>query len=265
MSQGGEMKFCVLGSGSKGNSTYITDGGVNILVDAGLPVRTLTERLSQAGVALSSIDAILFTHDHSDHYKGARGLARACPAAALYANEGTAEGIERALSCASFEWQIFERATPFNIGPMTITPFPVPHNAADPVGFTIAFEGRMLGIATDLGCALPSVQESLADCHALILESNYDYDMLMESDRPWSVRCRIAGIRGHLSNDAAAEFIQCMHPSKLQSLHLAHISDQCNTVYSAHSRMSLALAECALADVTLSCLRQNEASLMYEV
>jgi phosphoribosyl 1,2-cyclic phosphodiesterase len=259
------MRFCSLGSGSKGNCTYVSDGETSILVDAGLPVRTLTERLLKAGIDKDSINAILFTHDHSDHYKGAKGLARACPAAALYANEGTAEGIDRALSCASFEWQIFESSTPFEIGPMTITPFRVPHNAADPVGFTIVSQGRKLGIATDLGCALPSAQQSLADCHALILESNYDYDMLMESDRPWSVRCRIAGIRGHLSNDAAAEFIQSMHPRNLQSLHLAHISDQCNTVYSAHSRMSSALAECALADITLSCLRQNEASLMYEV
>jgi phosphoribosyl 1,2-cyclic phosphodiesterase len=259
------MRFCSLGSGSKGNCTYVSDGETSILVDAGLPVRTLTERLLKAGIDKDSINAIIFTHNHSDHYQGTRGLARTCPAAALYANEGTAEGINRALSCASFEWHIFESTTPFEIGLMTITPFPVPHNAADPVGFTIASEGRKLGIATDLGCTLPSVQQSLADCHALILESNYDYDMLMESDRPWSVRCRIAGIRGHLSNDAAAEFIQGMHPRNLQSLHLAHISDQCNTVYSAHRRMSLALAECALSDVTLSCLRQNEASLMYEV
>jgi len=259
------MKFCVLGSGSKGNSTYITDGGVNILVDAGLPVRTLAERLSQVGVAISSIDALLCTHDHSDHYQGIRGLMRVCPATMLFANEGTAEGIDRAFPRASFEWRIFESSTPFNIGSMTITPFPVPHNAADPVGFTIASEGRMLGIATDLGCALPSVQESLADCHALILESNYDYDMLMASDRPWSVRCRIAGIRGHLSNDAAAEFIQTMHTDKLQSLHLAHISHECNTTYYAHMSMSQALLECGLGDITLSCLRQNEASLMYDV
>jgi phosphoribosyl 1,2-cyclic phosphodiesterase len=190
---------------------------------------------------------------------------RICPATLLFANEGTAEGIDRAFPRASFEWRIFESSTPFNIGSMTITPFPVPHNAADPVGFTIASEGRKLGIAIDLGCALPSLQESLADCHALILESNYDSDMLMASGRPWPVRCRIASVRGHLSNDEAAEFIQSMHPRNLRSLHLAHISDQCNTVYSAHRRMSLALAECGLADITLSCLRQNEVSLMYDV
>ena len=131
------MGFCSLGSGSKGNCTYVSDGETSILVDAGLPVRTLTERLLKAGIDKDSINAIIFTHNHCDHYQGARGLARTCPAAAFYANEGTAEGIDRALSCASFEWQIFESSTPFEIGPMTITPFRVPHNAADPVGFTI--------------------------------------------------------------------------------------------------------------------------------
>jgi len=259
------MKFCSLGSGSKGNCMYVTDGETSILVDAGLPISVLKERLLTAGIALDSITAILFTHDHSDHYQGARGLARSCPAAAFYANDGTAEGIERALSRASFQWRIFESTTPFEIGSMTITPFPVPHNAADPVGFTIESTGRKLGLATDLGCALPAMRKTLADCHALILESNYDYYMLMASERPWSVRCRIDGIRGHLSNDAAAEFIQSMHPSNLKSLHLAHISYHCNTIYNAHRRMSLALAECGLGEITLSCFRQNEPSCMYEV
>jgi phosphoribosyl 1,2-cyclic phosphodiesterase len=259
------MKFCALGSGSKGNCIYVSDGETSILVDAGLPFSILKERLLMAGIALDSITAILFTHDHSDHYQVARGLARSCPAASLYANEDTAEAIDRALSRASFQWRIFESTTPFEVGSMTITPFPVPHNAADPVGFTIECMGRKLGLATDLGCAVPAMRRRLADCHALILESNYDYGMLMASKRPWSVRCRIDGIRGHLSNDAAAEFIQSMHPSNLKSLHLAHISDQCNTVYYAHHRMSLALAECGLEDIKLTCFFQNEPSCMYEV
>jgi phosphoribosyl 1,2-cyclic phosphodiesterase len=259
------MKFCSLGSGSKGNCFYVSNGGTGILVDAGLPVRTLTERLSQAGIALEAITALLFTHDHGDHYQGVAGLLRKNPSLALYANEGTAGGIERAFSRASFAWRIFESRTSFDIGPLTVTPFPVPHNAADPVGFTVAAQGRKLGIATDLGCAVPSLRESLADCHALILESNYDYEMLMASSRPWSVRSRIAGLRGHLSNDDAAECIMDMRPDSLHTLLLAHISDECNTAYTAHRRLSQALSESGLKHVTLACLRQEKTSPIYEV
>lgn len=259
------MKFCSLGSGSKGNCFYVSDGGTGILVDAGLPVRTLTERLSQAGVALEAITALLFTHDHCDHYQGVAGLLRKHPSLALYANEGTADGIERAFPRVSFAWRIFESRTSFDIGPLKVTPFPVPHNAADPVGFTVAAQGRKLGIATDLGCAAPSLLESLADCHALILESNYDYDMLMASGRPWSVRSRIAGLRGHLSNADASACIQAMCPNGLHTLLLGHISDACNTVYSAHSSMATALAKVGLTHVTLACLRQEEVSQVYEV
>ena len=121
------MKFCSLGSGSKGNCFYVSDGGTGILVDAGLPVRTLTERLSQAGVALEAITALLFTHDHCDHYQGVAGLLRKHPSLALYANEGTADGIERAFPRVSFAWRIFESRTSFDIGPLKVThPSPCP-------------------------------------------------------------------------------------------------------------------------------------------
>jgi len=259
------MKICSLGSGSKGNCFYISESQTGILVDAGLPVRKLKERLAHAGLSLNAISAILFTHDHGDHYQGVMGLLRECPALPLYATEGTAEGIERAFQRASWAWRIFERKTPFEIGPLTITPFPVPHNAADPVGFIVAAHERRLGLATDLGCLPPLLREALAECHALVLESNYDTDMLMMSGRPWSVKTRIAGLRGHLSNDDAATCIRAMQSTVLQTLLLAHISEECNTTYTAHHGMAEALRECGLGDITLSCFLQNEPSCMYEV
>jgi phosphoribosyl 1,2-cyclic phosphodiesterase len=265
MSHGEEMKFCALGSGSKGNCIYVSDGETSILVDAGLSFSILKERLEKACIPLESLQAVLFTHDHSDHYRGVAGLLRANPSIELYANEGTAEGIELGFPNTCLQWQIFERTTPFTIRSMTITPFPVPHNAADPVGFTIKSNGRTLGIVTDLGHIMPNLRESLADCNALILESNYDPAMLKSSNRPFSVRSRIAGVRGHLSNEDAAEFIRYAGLILLQSLHLAHISEECNTTYDAHRSMSQALWECGLGDITLTCFCQNEPSCMYEV
>jgi phosphoribosyl 1,2-cyclic phosphodiesterase len=259
------MKFCSLGSGSKGNCIYVTDGETSILVDAGLPFSILKERLETACIPLESLQAVIFTHDHSDHYRGVATLLCDNPSIELYATEGTAEGIELAFPKTCLQWQIFERATPFTIGSMIVNPFPIPHNAADPVGFTIASQGRKLGIATDLGQIMPNIRESLEDCHALILESNHDPSMLKTCNRPFSVRARIAGASGHLSNEDAAEFIRRTGFVLLRSLHLAHISEECNSTYDAYKCMAEALWECGLGDITLSCFSQNEPSCMYEV
>jgi phosphoribosyl 1,2-cyclic phosphodiesterase len=259
------MKFCSLGSGSKGNCIYVSDNETSILIDAGLPFSILKERLETACIPLDSLQAVLFTHDHSDHYRGLASLQRDHPSIELYATEGTAEGIELAFPKAGLQWQIFERTTPFAIGSMSVTPFPIPHNAADPVGFTLTSQGRKLGLATDLGQILPNIRESLADCHALILESNHDPAMLKSSNRPFSVRARIAGTSGHLSNEDAAEFVRRSGFVLLQSLHLAHISEECNSTYDAYRCMAEALWECGLGDITLSCFQQNEPSCMYEV
>jgi phosphoribosyl 1,2-cyclic phosphodiesterase len=259
------MKFCSLGSGSKGNCVYVTDGETSILVDAGLPFSVLKERLEKACIPLESLQAVLFTHDHSDHYRGVGSLLRDHPSIELYATEGTAEGIELAFPKTGLQWQIFERTTHFTINSMSVTPFPIPHNAADPVGFTLSSQGRKLGLATDLGQIIPNIRESLADCHALILESNHDPAMLKSSNRPFSVRARIAGTSGHLSNEDAAEFIRRAGFVILQSLHLAHISEECNSIYDAYRCMAEALWECGLGDITLSCFSQNEPSCMYEV
>lgn len=260
-----DMMFCVLGTGSHGNCIYVSDGRTNLLVDAGLSLRVLTERLACAGVQLNDIHAVLISHDHRDHYQGISGIIKANAHIEIFANAGTMEGIQQTFPHASFKWNLFETSFPFQIGTMGVKPFSIPHNAADPVGFIITVQNRVLGIVTDLGYMAPHILSELENCHALILESNYDREMLMTSSRPWSVQCRIAGPRGHLSNEAAAEGVKSMNLRFLHTLLLAHISDDCNTCFLAHSCMSKALADGDLKNVTLSTVSQGEMSRFYEV
>ena len=130
------MEVCVLGSGSKGNSIYVSGGGTSLLVDAGLSSRELTARLHKAGLEPQSLQGILLTHDHEDHYKGVEVFSRKY-ALPLFANEGTASGVEARHPGVALQWQIFETASVFEIGGLRVEAFTVPHDAADPVGFVL--------------------------------------------------------------------------------------------------------------------------------
>ena len=250
------MEVCVLASGSKGNSIYVAGGGTAVLIDAGLSARELVARMQAAGVAPEALEAVLFTHDHSDHCKGAEVFCRRYPVR-LFANQGTSEGIE--LSCPGFQphWEIFETATSFTIGGLRVEAFSVPHDAADPVGFLLDDGTSRLCLATDLGQPTPLVRTRLSQCHAAILESNHDYEMLMQSERPWTLKTRIAGRSGHLSNADAAELLCSALPGPLHTLLLAHLSDACNTPALALGTMRRALRAAGRADVRVEVLEQD--------
>ncbi|MDR2849377.1 MAG: MBL fold metallo-hydrolase [Verrucomicrobiota bacterium] len=258
------MEVCVLASGSKGNSIYVSGGGTSVLVDAGLSARELTARMERAGIAPESIQALLVTHDHEDHYFGVEVFSRKYPVR-LFANEGTASGIEGRSRSFSCQWEIFETASTFEIGGLRIEAFTVPHDAADPVGFLLSDGVSRLCVVTDLGLGTPLVASKLAQCHAAILESNHDYDMLMESSRPWSLKTRIAGRSGHLSNDAAAELVGAAVPAHLHTLLLAHLSEACNTPELARDTMRRALLAAGRPDVRVEVLSQTQVSERFRV
>ncbi len=251
------MELCVLASGSKGNCIYVSGGGTALLVDAGLSSRELVARLNKAGVAPESLQAVLFTHDHIDHYRGIGVFSRKFPVR-LFANEGTAAGIERELSTLERTWEIFETSSTFEIGNLKVEAFSVTHDASDPVGFVFDDGAARLCVVTDLGQATPLVKVKLAQCHAAVLESNHDTDMLMQSARAWSLKTRIAGRSGHLSNDDAAELMRSAVSERLHTLFLAHLSEECNTPSLAFNTMRQALRAAGREDVRLEVASQSE-------
>jgi len=259
------MEFCVLASGSKGNCTYVASGGTAILIDVGLSARETANRLHEAKIDPGTLQAVLFSHDHTDHFKGVEVFSKKYPSVRLLANEGTASGIDCVFPRARLTWEIFETATTFGIGDLRIEAFSLPHDASDPVGFIISDGRSSLGIVTDFGYSSPLVCNKLSKCDALILESNHDYEMLMASDRPWSLKARVAGRSGHLSNDDAADLLKRASPQRLRLLLLAHISQECNTHKLAHDTMRRTLASLRRPDVKLDVLYQDKISARFTI
>jgi phosphoribosyl 1,2-cyclic phosphodiesterase len=253
------MEVCALASGSKGNSIYVSGGGTAVLVDAGLSARELVARLNVASIAPESIQGVLFTHDHSDHYKGIEVFCKKYPVR-LFANEGTASGIEREFSALKPDWAIFETSSSFEIGGLRVEAFSVSHDASDPVGFVFDDGASRLCVMTDLGQATPLVRNKLAQCDAAVVESNHDYDMLMQSTRTWTLKTRIAGRSGHLSNNDAAALVCSALSPRLRALLLAHLSEECNTPALALNTMREALRAAGRADVHVEVLSQTQIS-----
>lgn len=222
------MNVTVLGSGSSGNSLLVESARVRLLIDAGFSGRDLERRLAAVDVDAGSIDALLITHDHSDHTRGMGILARRWGIPVYLTDETRSacakllNGTEQIHSYTSFE--------PVLIGDLLVNPFLTMHDAVDPVAITVSdlSTGEKLGIATDMGRPTPAVRSALQDCDLIILEANHDEILLRESPYPWSVKARIGGSHGHLSNRAAADLAVELHHSGLGAVMLAHLSENSN-------------------------------------
>ncbi|MDR3750764.1 MAG: MBL fold metallo-hydrolase [Terracidiphilus sp.] len=302
------VRFTVLASGSKGNCTVVTGGRTRILVDAGLSCRELFRRMRLAGEEPETLDAIVITHEHSDHVNGLAVTARKL-GIPVYFTEGThrawmrwltprkqmtyAQWLEQCrkqaaerqaeAAAASEEGEpdetdlveeaetppeaaepavpakakdptglpaveYFAAGQPFEIGDISVSPFTIPHDAADPVGFVFKAEGVRMAFATDLGYIPPNVKAQLKGVDLLLLESNHDLEMLRDGPYPWSVKQRVLSRVGHLSNEAAAEFLENEYDGQAAYVILAHLSESNN------------LPE--LARVTAERALQNRASLL---
>jgi phosphoribosyl 1,2-cyclic phosphodiesterase len=220
------MRFCVLGSGSKGNATYVESGETSILIDAGMSGIELQKRLATIGVELSAIDAILVTHEHNDHVQGVGILSRRAKIP-VYANPATFSAASKTVN-KLFSYNEFETGTPFHCQDLEVHPFSVSHDTQDPVGFRISDGNVSLGYCTDTGKVSRLMLHRLASCQALILESNHDIEMLQNGTYPPYLKQRIRSGQGHLDNIEAATFLQGLAHEKLQHVVLAHLSEENN-------------------------------------
>jgi len=223
------MRFCILGSGSSGNSALLQTAGATVLIDAGLSARRLGQLLADhAALSLDKIDAIFLTHEHGDHCAGLDGL-RKHPHIRLYANAATARAIQSKLKHRP-HWVHFETGARFSYRDLEVTSFSIPHDAQEPVGFRFENNGQAVVSLTDLGYAPPNVRAQLAESDILVVESNHCAELLKaDPKRPWSLKQRISGRHGHLSNAAAAELLGATANPRWRHLFLVHLSRDCNT------------------------------------
>jgi phosphoribosyl 1,2-cyclic phosphodiesterase len=282
------VRFTVLASGSKGNSTVVTGGQTRILVDAGLSCRELFKRMTAAGEDPATLDAIIVTHEHQDHINGLAVTARKLGIPVYFteathrawmrwltprrqmtyaqwleqcrqqaaARQAEAEPVECECDDAESEatvtqaepttpeagkpesakpdptWlpsvEYFQAGKPFRIGDIAVSPFTIPHDATDPVGFVFEAEGVRMALATDLGYVPPNVKAQLKKLDLLMLESNHDLEMLRDGPYPWQVKQRVLSRVGHLSNDATAEFLASEYDGQATYVILGHLSESNN-------------------------------------
>ena len=219
------MKVCVLGSGSNGNCVLIETDRSRILIDNGFGPKGLQRRLRSAGLPESGFQALLISHGHLDHCKGAGWFAER-EAAPVFCNAGTRAEVSELRSLERCE--IFRTSVAFKFRDFTIEPFPVPHDAADPVGFRITAGGVTGAVATDLGRIDDRVARQLGGCDWLVVESNHDEQMLEVSSYPWHLKQRLSSSRGHLSNRALASFLAHRYDGAARHVFLAHLSRRNN-------------------------------------
>lgn len=231
------LRFCSLGSGSEGNALVVEASAglftTRVLVDNGFGPRELARRLARVGLALDDLDALVFTHEHSDHIGGARVLLRK-RRIAVFASRGTASAAE----IDTETLHVLSHDHPCAIGELSVLPFAVPHDAAEPLQFVFSDGDARLGLLTDIGAPTAEVIAVLGGVDGLILECNHDAQMLAGSDYPAFLKVRIAGDHGHLSNDQAAELLGALDRSRLHVLAAAHLSRKNNRPKLARQAMA---------------------------
>lgn len=256
------MLVASLGSGSAGNCCYFESDGTAVLVDAGFSARETEKRLAVIGRQLSDVRAILVTHEHYDHVRGAEKIARKF-GIPVYFTRGTRDGSN--VDGSETPHRIFENNSSFRIGELEIHARRTTHDAADSACFVIeGRDGTRVGIASDLGFVDSGVLQHLKRCDALFFEANHDVDMLREGTYPWSLKRRIMSNVGHLSNDDAMRAVEKLIGPELQSLCLIHLSEKNN-----HESIVRAMAEEMLrragARVELSIAKQSGEPTMLSV
>jgi phosphoribosyl 1,2-cyclic phosphodiesterase len=221
------FEVTILASGSSGNASLVRSEGATLLIDAGLSAKKLRERLALCDVTPEEITGILITHEHGDHVKGLYQWSKHY-ATPLYCNRHTAAVLRRIMK-EQGAWKIFETGSSFLIGSLNVQSFSVPHDAVDPVGFVLREQNYSFGFATDLGYASSLVLDALRDVNGLLLEANYDEELLQQDiKRPWAVKQRISSRHGHLSNHAAAALLKDLMHRELRHVALGHLSSDCN-------------------------------------
>ncbi len=278
------VKFTILGSGSAGNCAYLETAETRVLVDAGFSPRQIRLRLAEIGRTPENLTAILITHEHSDHISGLLGLADKLQIP-VYCNRDTQDATIWALKSrlaakkktgsdvenadylkAKIDWRLFQTGDRFELNDLLIETFSIPHDASDPVGFLLRTPRGNIGFATDLGHTTKLVLERIRAANVLVLESNHDVKMLQECPRrSWSLKQRILGRHGHLSNVAAAETAAQIMSAGLRQIYLAHLSGECNKPEIAEHVMAEQLHHIGASHVQLAIAAQDVACQTFEL
>ena len=247
------LRARVLRSGSAGNAVLVEAGDRRFLIDAGLPAEAILRELD-GDIGTPRLDAILQTHEHDDHLRGAAAVARATGATILV-NEATLRAAGDQLAGA--EVDVFHTGRPFALGPVGVTPFLLPHDAAEPVGFALDVDGTRVVVACDLGEVTDVLAEHIRGADLLLIEANYDLRLMAISSYPWFLKNRIIGTQGHLSNDAAARAAVLAADGGPQTIHLIHLSEINNLAPLARDTVRGALGAEGHAQVHVEAIRPN--------
>jgi phosphoribosyl 1,2-cyclic phosphodiesterase len=219
------VRFCSLGSGSSGNGLVVEAGRTRVLMDCGFNLADTVRRLERADLAPRDLTAIVVTHEHDDHLGGVARFAKR-HAIPVYLTRGTAQWLPEDFPAVLV--RLIDPHTAFAIDEMQVEPFPVPHDAREPVQYAFGDGDARVGVVTDLGCVTQHVVEKLSGCTALVIECNHDLDLLMEGPYPYSLKQRVSGRFGHLCNADAAHLLRALDRSRLRHLVAAHLSLQNN-------------------------------------
>ena len=253
----------MLASGSSGNSLLVWTNRAKILIDAGLSIRQIHDRLERVGVDIGDIEALFITHEHADHIRGSGALARKL-GIPVFLTEGTC-----AASDSTFERiparEFFLPGDVICFKDLQIVSYSVPHDAADPVNFLLCHKNQKVGMAMDLGYPSRLVKERLKRCDALLLECNHDRGMLMDGKYPWQLKQRILSRRGHLSNEQSASVLCDVAHEELRAVFLTHLSQENNHPRLVHSLFRQVLQEIGLSQVPLFVTSQDEPTRVVEI
>lgn len=231
------MRFAALGSGSAGNGLVVEAAGTRLLLDCGFTVEEAERRLARLGVAASELAGIVVTHEHGDHLDGALPLARR-HGLPVWMTHGT---FRAARAVAGVQLTVIDGQRAFDVGALSVQPFPVPHDAREPVQYVFSDGARRLGVVTDIGSPTRHVETMLSGCDALVLECNHDAALLAAGPYPGWLKARIAGPFGHLANAAAAALLAALDRSRLRHVLAAHLSEQNNRPALARAALAAAL------------------------
>lgn len=253
------MRFASLGSGSQGNATLIESGETRLLLDCGFAAREVVRRMQQLGIEPGSLDAILVTHEHQDHIKGVGPLARRY-GIPVWITHGT----HRQQRCGELPdvRLIHSHQAAFEIAGVTVQPYPVPHDAREPVQYVFSRRDKRLGVLTDSGTITPHIEQVLANCCALLLEFNHDTRMLASGPYPPALQRRVGGRLGHLNNEQSAELLATLDHGGLKQLVVAHVSQKNNDPQRVRDSILSRLPHLA-PRLTLTC--QSEVSPWFEL
>jgi phosphoribosyl 1,2-cyclic phosphodiesterase len=258
------MMLCPLFSGSSGNAVYVGTGRTGLLVDAGLSGRVIEQALSAQGINPASLNGILITHEHIDHIKGVGVLSRRHDIP-VYANEKTWQAMQDKIGPVPLRNQrVFDSGGDFFIRDIDVVPFPLAHDASDPVGFCFYSRGKKAGVATDLGHVSQAVLDAVTGCDILLLEANHDPDMLMHGRYSYELKRRIRSRRGHLSNEDAARALIKLHARGLRRAFLGHMSAENNMVELLEQTVRSVLAEEGIRvgrDIEIAVAHRDRASV----